>query len=104
MQISKTVNDASLSDYCHLFDSEHQIAELKRLWELRTKHVSSFAHVSLLLDPRSKHRHFAQNEPLIVGDVDQKTWGILSFCVLLMRVYEIWLIWFSQTTISLYLL
>jgi hypothetical protein len=73
MQISKTVNDASLSDYCHLFDSEHQITELKRLWQLRTKRVSSFAHLSLLLDPRSKHKHFAQNEPLIVGDVKQKT-------------------------------
>jgi hypothetical protein len=79
MQISKTVNDASLSDYCHLFDIEHQIAELKRLWELRTKHVSSFAHLSLLLNPRSKHRHFTQNEPLIVGDVEQKTWGNTEF-------------------------
>jgi hypothetical protein len=79
MQMTKTVDSVNLNDFSYLFDSEPQVAELKRLWGMRAKHITSFAHLALLLDPRSEHRRFVGQEPLIVGDPVQKTWGNTEF-------------------------
>jgi hypothetical protein len=75
MNVSKSIQNVTLSEYSYLFDSEPQVAELQRLWNMRAKHLTSFDHLALLLDPRPEYRKFVMEEPLIVGDSEQKTWG-----------------------------
>jgi hypothetical protein len=48
------------------YDSEHQLAELKRLWPGQAKRVGSFAHLALLLDLRPVYRKLVQPEVTVV--------------------------------------
>jgi hypothetical protein len=75
----KHINDASLADYSRLFDSEHQVADLQRLWNERAKRLSGFSHLALLLDPRPRYRAFVTSDPLIVGSVESKNVGNTDF-------------------------
>jgi hypothetical protein len=75
----KHINGASLELYGHLFQSEHQVADLQRLWNERAKRLSGFSNLALLLDPRPRYRAFVISDPLITGSVEAKNRGNTDF-------------------------
>jgi hypothetical protein len=81
MTAGKSMHAATCSQYCELFSSEHQVAALKHLWDKRSDHLTGFAHLSHLLDPRRRYRKFVQSERLIVGSVQEKDYGNTAFLV-----------------------
>jgi hypothetical protein len=78
-KISAALDEIEFSPESRLFDSEHQVAELKRLWSERAEHVGSFAHLALLLDPRPVYRKFVQSEVAIVGSAEGRNIGNIPF-------------------------
>jgi hypothetical protein len=74
-RLIKHINSAILELYSHLFESEHQVAGLQRLWNERAKRLLGFSHLALLLDPRPRCRAFVISDPVITGSVEAKILG-----------------------------
>jgi hypothetical protein len=79
MTAGKSIGSATFSQFSSLFDSEHQVAELKDKWNVRANHLTGFAHLALLLDPRPHFRDFVKGEKIIIGSHEGKDYGNTAF-------------------------